>query len=48
MINLWTKARIKDLQHPTTLKRKIGYYDEVEDEISMPETARMKVDHMPR
>jgi hypothetical protein len=43
-INLRTKARTNDLQHPTTLKRKIGYCDDSEDE-DMPEIGRMKVDH---
>ena len=43
-INLRTKARTNNLWHPATLKRKIGYHDESEDE-DMPEIARMKIDH---
>ena len=46
VINLRTRAQTKDLEHPTTLKRKIGYLDESEDE-DMPEIGRMKVDGPP-
>ena len=44
-INLRAKARTNNLWRPTTLKRKIGYHDESEDDEDMPEIARMKIDH---
>jgi hypothetical protein len=41
------EARAKVLQRPVTLKRKIGYHDEKDDdEEDMPDTARMKVDDL--
>jgi hypothetical protein len=41
-MKLRTKARTNDLRQPITLKRKIGYRDESEDD-NMPEIVRMKV-----
>ena len=42
------EARVKEIQRPATLKRRIGYHDENdEDEEDMPDAARMKVDEMP-
>jgi hypothetical protein len=39
------EARAKEIQRPMTLKRRIGYHDEKEeDEEDMPDAARMKVD----
>jgi hypothetical protein len=44
-INARAKARANEFQRPATLKRKIGYHDENnEDEDDMPDAARMKVD----
>jgi len=38
------QARAKDFQRPASLKRRIGYYDEKdEEEEDMPDAARMKV-----
>jgi hypothetical protein len=44
-INARAKARANEFQQPATLKRKIGYRDEDnEDEDDMPDVSRMKVD----
>jgi len=40
-IRAWTT---ENLQHLATLKRKISYHDESEDE-DMPKIIRMKIDH---
>jgi hypothetical protein len=38
-------VRAKEVQRPATLKRKIGYQDENDnDEEDMPDAARMKLD----
>ena len=39
------EARAKEIQRPMTLKKRIGYHDESEeDEEDIPDAARMKVD----
>jgi hypothetical protein len=44
-INARAKARANEFQRPATLKRKIGYQDENDDdEDDMPDAARMKID----
>jgi hypothetical protein len=43
-INARAEARANEFQRPVTLKRKIGYQDEKdEEEEDMPDAARMKV-----
>ena len=43
--NARVEVRAKERQRPVTLKRKIGYHDEKEeDEEDIPDAARMKVD----
>jgi len=44
-INARAEARIKEIQQPTILKRKIGYHDEKdEDDEDMTDATRMKID----
>ena len=44
-INARAEVRAKDFQRPATLKRRIGYHDEKEEEEEdIPDATRMKVD----